>query len=303
MQKTWLIGIMLMLTLTGCQSEVQSEHQLPPTVTPPVAQGDINEPVDKAIISEDLISNFKYLDENISNMSQEEATDRFFKLEELSIKKQFYYVEVISLDNHIQTELMKCYNQEKGEFDFGKYDGGSGMVIDEIYASGYKLVPYEGVVYPVTDYSKFMIYAPFVSEEVKSYIQIKSLESNEYTGTRSTLEISQGDLVDRILLAENHLRKFKDGKTYPIVLEMYKAYMYYYIPSALIFQDSSKMDDKLISSYRVFVDNHPDTISAQIVTDYLNTLQDNGYEKTEAVDEYLKAFYSSIDQYIAKADE
>lgn len=302
MQKTWLIGILLVLTLTGCQSERQGEHALPPTVTPPVAQVDLNTPVDKDVVSEDLINNFKYLDQNISKMSTEEATANFFKLEEMSIKKQFYYVEVISLDNHIQTELMKCFNAEKGEFDFGKYDGGSGMVIDEIYASGYKLVPYEGVVYPVTDYSKFKPYAAFMSEEVQSYIYLKSLESEEYTGTRSSLEISQADLVERILLAENHLRHFKGGKTYPIVLEMYKAYMYYYIPSAIIFEDKLQINDEMIASYESFIDAYPETISAQIVSDYLNMLKENGYEKTEAVNTYLQAFYNSIDHFITRAE-
>lgn len=270
-------------------------------VTPPVVQADLTEPVDKEIASEDLIGNFKYLDQNISNMTMDEATESFYKLEESSIKKQFYYVEVIALDDHIQTELMKCFDPKKGAFDFGKYDGGSGMVIDEIYASGYKLVPYEGVVYPVTDYAKFKPYASFMSEEVQSYINIKSLESDAYTGTRSSLEISQEDLVDRILLAENHIRKYKNGKTYPIVLEMYKAYMYYYIPSSVLFEDELDINGE-ITQYKAFIEAHPDTITAQIVSDYLNTLKDNGYEENEAVKNYLKDFYSSIEKYISKAD-
>ncbi len=301
MQRKWLIGMLFMFSLVGCHRDVVSEHQLPPTVTPPIAEVDSTEPINKEIAKEDLIGNFKYLDQNISSMTTEEATENFFKLEELSIKKQFYYVEVISLDKHIQTELMKCFDSKKGAFDFGKYDGGSGMVIDEIYASGYKLVPYEGVVYPVTDYSKFKPYASYMSDEVQSYINLKALESDAYTGTRSSLEISQSDLVDRILLAENHIRRYRNGRTYPIVLEMYKAYMYYYIPSSVLFED--KMDvDLEVAEYKAFIEAHPDTITAQIVSDYLDTLKDNGYEENEAVKSYLKDFYSSIENYISKAD-
>ncbi|GAU77631.1 hypothetical protein [Fusibacter sp. 3D3] len=302
MQKKWLIGIAFLISLTGCQKETVNAHQLPPTVTPPVAQVDLDKPVDKEIISEDLIGNFKYLDQNIANMTEEEATENFYELEALSIKKQFYYVEVISLNKHIQTELMKCFDVEKGEFDFGKYDGGSGMVIDEIYASGYKLVPYEGFVYPVTDYSKFKPYASFMSDEAQSYIDLKALESDAYTGTRSSLEVTQDELVNRILLAENHIRQYKNGKTHPMVLEMYKAYLYYYIPSTVLF-DKGTHDanaDKL-TEYKAFVEAHPDTITAQIVTDYLGTLEANGYEETEAVKLYLKDFYGAIEIYISKA--
>ncbi|MBF4694081.1 hypothetical protein [Fusibacter ferrireducens] len=301
MQKKWLIGIVFVISLVGCQKEVEKEHQLPPMVTLPVLQADLTDPVDKEIASEDLIGNFKYLDQNISNMTTEEATESFYKIEESSIKKQFYYVEVIAVDDHIQTELMKCFDPKKGAFDFAKYDGGSGMVIDEIYASGYKLVPYEGVVYPVTDYAKFKPYASFMSDEAQSYINLKSLESEAYTGTRSSLEISREELVDRILLAENHIRKYKDGRTYPRVLEMYKAYMYYYIPSSIIFEAKSNVNEE-IAQYKAFIEAHPDTISAQIISDYLNTLEDNGYEENDVVKDYLKDFYSSIENYISKAE-
>ena len=301
MRKKWLIGILFMFSLVGCHREVASEHQLPPAVTPPIAEVDSTAPISKEIAKEDLIGNFKYLDQNISSMTTEEATENFYKLEELSIKKQFYYVEVISLDEHIQTELMKCFDSKKGEFDFGKYDGGSGMVIDEIYASGYKLVPYEGVVYPVTDYSKFKPYASYMSDEVQSYINLKALESDAYTGTRSSLEISHSDLVDRILLAENHIRRYRNGRTYPIVLEMYKAYMYYYIPSSVLFEDKMDVDSE-VAEYKAFIEAHPDTITARIVSDYLETLKDNGYEENEAVKNYLKDFYGSIENYISKAD-
>jgi len=299
MHKKILAGALVFLALTGCHSEQVEANKTPPPGINPVAAENVS---DKEAVEEDLIEDFKYLDNHISDMTEKEATDWFYKLEEMSIKKQFYYIEVISLDKHIQTELMKCYDATKGEFDFGKYDGGSGMIIEEIYASGYKLVPYEGVIYPVTDYSKFKPYAAFMSDEVQSYIYIKALESEEITSTRSTLEISQADLVERILMAENHIRKFKDGKTYPIVLEMYKAYMYYYIPSVIAYEDSIKLNEETVSEYKSFIDAHPDTIAAKVVSDYLETLSDNHYEKNDAMKAYLSGFYDSLDGYISKTN-
>lgn len=281
----WLMFVAAFLA-SGCVPESANETKPAPV--------EINV-VEAEETEKSLIEHFRYLDENIEYMTIDEATEYFYMLEELSIKKQFYYVEIVSLDKKMKESLMACYDETTGAFDFGLYDGTSGMIIEEIYQNGYKLIPYSGTIYPVTDYSHFKNYIEYMDEETGSYIRIKSMESDGYHGIKATDKMSLTELTKRLVMAEEHLRKFNSSRTYPIVLEMYKTYMYYFMPNEFSRgeEDIYYMED--------FTINYPNTVTTEIINEFLNVIKENEYKKNEEVIFFIESIYDNLDSYIVRA--
>ena len=245
-------------------------------------------------VPKDISEQFEYFFEKLPADSEDEATEAFFKLEEQAMKSQLELVETVVLNDEIQMSLADCFIGDKGIFDVSVYQGERINEILEICGHGFTFVPFNGVIYPVVNYHSYEGATAYVSREAASYINLKILELDDYiTGH----DLTQEDLISRLMSIETHLIQYTSGETAPSIYELYKTYFYEFIP--IKFRTAGTMDaqDALFNNYIYFVDAYQDSVTAELISKYIKAIEDNDYVIDDKVLEVLNSFSDEIQTY------
>jgi hypothetical protein len=230
----------------------------------------------------------------VESLDTDDATAAFFDLERVATKAQLDFVETVVLDSDIQDALAACYSGVMQGFDVGCYQGEKKTEIEEICDHGFTFVPFNGLIYPVVNYDAFDSIAPYVSREAASYITLKAHELDDYMTGRN---LSQEDLIDRLLSIEDHLKQYSDGETASTVYELYKTYLYEFIPIEMRTLGTLDVDDERLKTYEFFEDAHEQSVTAAIVKKYVDAIRDNNYVIDASVMQILDDFNSEIELY------
>lgn len=160
--------------------------------------------------------------------------------------------------------------------------------VKALYKNLYKLQNVEGNFYPIIDYEKLRRYDKYASEEWKSYLLIKSLDSEDRPMSDGGLTISFGELADRILKTEGHLKTFVDGQRQEEMIETYENKLNAYLkglPNTPIGDYETKYLRKdVLESYRN-VANQQGDITASIVYEYIEAIEENDYIIDEKIND------------------
>ncbi|MBS7526427.1 hypothetical protein KHM83_07035 [Fusibacter paucivorans] len=276
-------GIAVLLLLTACSETPNDNH-----VT------FIDKATHEVTMPMDLSTRYDAFFRDVDKLNIDAATRAFFEFESVATKAQLDFVETVVLDSEIQDALANCYNNSEIGFDIGCYHGEKKDEIQDICDHGFTFVPFNGLIYPVVNYEDFDRVSPYVSREASSYIALKAHELNDYMIGSS---LSQEDLIDRLLSIETHLKAYAGGQTAPTVYELYKTYLYDFIPIELRTLGKLSEDDERLKTYQFFADAHETSVTAAIVSKYVNAIKDNGYVINASVLEVLDNFNDEIELY------
>lgn len=231
----------------------------------------------------------KFIDENIDKVKIENATEMIKELEEVQEGYIERYTEKLFMEEH-QMELLTLSEVQHSEakiedylfFDNSKIEeiknGNLKELVNNIMEGKYKLINMEGAFYPIIDYEALKIYNDNISDEMKEYIDLKSMDSNMPTILDAGLVISFDQLAERLVKTENYILKYPNSIKYEETLRLYGVYLKFYLEGSsntpIYDYESKKIKDEVLSSYKK-VRNMDETVTSKVVSKYIDIIGEN----------------------------
>jgi len=278
---TALLTLVALLLVAGCAGQRQEPAGNN-------AQSDLQKIMSRNTSPRELID---FANHNISSLTTAEATQLVLRLESTQ-RKQLDSRTNTLLENDKQTALQTL--GFKGGIDDminGTSDKNLKNLLQETKASGFKLIPLEGCYYPIIDYERYKIYQPYVTEDIKAYIDIAAAESEQTCTDDAALVISWSELAKRTLRAEAFVEKYPRSARIKDVREQYNLYISNYLygannTPAFDYETHTLGDDARQSYYETA--QLPDNRLAGVIKQYLPILEKNKFKRTPEVEQFLK---------------
>lgn len=283
-----LILVVLVTTLSGCKKKS-------PAITDPVKEPagptedlGANEKDREKIMAEfnnalngkELDKIVFFIDENIGKLSQIEGDKMISELEKILNQSLDVTTNKISQAD-TNGELMTIAGTELFYPEDKIKDIQNEKLRDEITKtinSKYKLINLEGSYYPIIDYEKIKQYNNYISDEMKEYIEIKAMDSNEPVAMDAGLRISYDDLADRIIKTEKYIEKYSQGQRYEEMLGNYKNKLALYLGgldnTPIADFETKKIYDDVLESYNKTA-KIKDSATAFVVNKYIDVIKEN----------------------------
>lgn len=280
--------IVLATTLSGCKKKDLGATDPVGGKSNGVEDTDNSEETREQIMAEfdtvlgkgDLEEVIGFIDTNIGRLSQIEGDKMVSELEDMLYKSLDSTTEKI-LKGDTNGELMKIAGTE---FFFPEdkikdiQDEKFRDEVTKIINSKYKLINLEGSYYPIPDYEKMKQYNSYISDEMKEYIEIKAMDSNEPVAVDGGLRITYDDLANRIVKIEKHIQKYSGGQRYEGMLGDYKNKLAIYLGgldnTPIADFTSKKIFDDVLESYKK-TSNTKDSSTAYVVQKYVSAIEEN----------------------------
>jgi len=235
----------------------------------------------------------KFIDENISLIARENAAvmiggfERAQKEFLTELEEKFY-------NDGIQAKIMKLF--EEADFDLDKIYKTEDAELKEILAetldSGYKLETAEGMFFPVINYELYKKYSDYVPDDIREYINLMAVESNNAPAKDAALVISWEDVLQRALNQEKFIAQYGDSEKVQDVKNLYQKYLTFTLFGAnntpLFSYDTKTMDAKAKQAYLEAVEKIDDSEFLKTVRGYMDLLKNSDYKLTDDVDKYRK---------------
>ncbi|QQY79589.1 hypothetical protein EDD65_11046 [Keratinibaculum paraultunense] len=267
-----------------------------------------NEPVD-------LIN---YIDENIEKVLPEERVEMIEKLELIQEKYIEKYASELFADDY-QAELLSLSEipqlRSQSKEDIKEYlffneanvekitNDNLKELISKIIQGKYRLINLEGAFYPIIDYEALKVYDKYISDELKDYIDIKAMDSNEPTIIDGSLMISFDELAERLMAVENYIKKHSEGIRCEELLRLYGTYLIFYLEGAdntpIYDEETYKIKDEVLSSYKKTMKSK-DTVLSYIIGKYMNIIEENQFIIDEDIISQITVLHNEA---IAKLEE
>lgn len=244
----------------------------------------------------------KFLDENISKVSQENADSMIIKFKEF-YEKNLYEKQNEFFQSNVQEELIKVskYNFDINNIENIK-DPKVKALVDNTINYGYKIINAEGSFIPIVNYEYLTKYNPFISDEIKDYLKLFSTESNNMSALDAGIIISLDDVSKRALDSEKYLKKYPNSIVRKDIKNLYKYYMELYIKgldNTPIFDfKTNKIREDILDSYKKTISNNKNSIISNILTKYIDIIKNENYYLTENVIEFQNNYYNNIEKEI-----
>lgn len=120
--------------------------------------------------------------------------------------------------------------------------------------------------------------------------------SNE--NDRMEIGLTLSEMLERALLFEEHIKKYPDNASTQAAERLYEEIMtaaisggydrVNNIPHYYQGETEDVVDEKSIQYYEQFAEANPDTVTGQIVKDYVQVLKDNKFKLNETVEEFYR---------------
>jgi hypothetical protein len=243
-----------------------------------------------------------FIDEKISIVAEENGDKMIQGLEKLQKQYKNEYTDILMEDDLVkQNQLHKIFGYK---FDKRKVeniaDEDLKALVVEILKGGYKFVTLDGYFYPMIDYGALKKYTPYVSDEMRAYIKVVSTESNHLTWNSADLSISWNELGNRLLQAERYLKKYPESTMKDEIANLYMMYIGAFMNGSenmpLLDSDTNRLNDKILSSYKDLIANHKGSITAEVINEYLGTIEKNDFK----IDEKVMELSNNMQQKIIK---
>jgi hypothetical protein len=246
----------------------------------------INEILDEKRPIEDVLD---FVDENVSRLSKENVA--FFiqavldvqKLHLNDIDREFFENEVIQEELLSRPEIL----------DHSDFTENRELIqlLEKTKSLGYKIIQEGGQFIPIIDYSFLEKYKPYMAEDMKEFIDILVVESDQVPVLDMGLVITWDEVLQRTLRQEAFLRTHPNSLGYEEIQKLYEKYVNFSLFGAIhtpIFHyESKKMDSFAKNKYFEFIANHDKTNFISMISDYYNIILSNDLRLTEEVVEFL----------------
>lgn len=145
-----------------------------------------------------------------------------------------------------------------------------------------------------------MKYYDYTTEEIKSYLEVLDKEAKKLFTDGEDIKIELNELLDRAILAENHLKKYPEGKTKKRVQELYSVYIEGAIIGSgnqFIYAEDSRSTIKkeVLDTYNNFVEAYKDSNVTKILSNYLTVLS---LDNNDMNGENTLKFYENLSNII-----
>jgi hypothetical protein len=129
---------------------------------------------------------------------------------ENAINKTLPSMEKRFANDSVQRAIVKTYKKGDTFTSLTKHTKDHSLIklLKEASASGYMLETAEGFFFPVVDYASLKPYNTYVSADIKAYIAIKAVESEQPSVKDAGLMIGYQQLVNRALSQEKFIQQY-----------------------------------------------------------------------------------------------
>ena len=297
--KLGLIPVLSVFLLTGLLSGCTSSTNQAAGPGPVLQEPKINE---TAIMDnyKKLIANgaqpkevFGFLDENAKVLTKENVTLIINELEKLQKEYLPKIEEKYNDSPEMQTELGKLYSAKKDINDFNNIETEAlKNLIDETKKGGYKVETAEGMFFPIINYSAYKSYDQYLSEDLKGYIEIMAVESDNVPAKDAALVIGWDEVIERALKQEAFIKKYADSSKLPEVKQLYNKYLIFTLlglnNTPLFSYEENVMVESAKKAYSNINFSASDSEFKKMMKNFMEQLIDSNYKLTPKIDEYRK---------------
>lgn len=284
-----IIGILLILFIAGCESNLLNKDD---KAIYEVLEESLAAPKDDDSIK--LLQQFRsivesnnepytlvqFIDENIKEATKEETTAMIILLEEVQKKYIQAYTDELFIEDN-QMELLKLSGTELffAEENIENIQNVKlKEIVERIMKGKYKLINMEGAFYPIIDYEGLKEYSPYLADEMKDYIDIKSLNSNQPVLLNGEITIPFREIEERLVKTEKYIQKYPQAIKFEEALRIYADYLRVYMegsPSSPIYEYEGKIiKEEVINSYKHIVKDET-LITSKIISNYIDIIVEN----------------------------
>ena len=239
-----------------------------------------------------------FMDNNISLASKENASVMINKLEEIQ-KKFLPEMDEKFYKEDFQREMSEAFMQS---FDISKIydveDTELKQLLTEARDSGYKMETAEGMFFPVIDYEFYRKYSSYVSSDMKEYIEIMAVESNNTPAKDAALVIDWDEILKRALNQEKFITLYRDSTKLEDVKELYKKYVTFSLfglnNTPLFSYDTKVMEAEAKEAYMGILESGNESGYIKIISDFMDLLEENDYKLTDEVNKYRDSIIENM---------
>ncbi|TCO78038.1 hypothetical protein [Marinisporobacter balticus] len=302
MKKLLVVILTVAIIFSGCTTQESEQNEKESQESTPVVKEDpqiTNEQAEKIMLEyNELLTKGKpyevleLMDQSIGKLSEEDANEMILELEKVQKQYMAEYTDALfENDYEKQSQLHKIFgskfNKDKVE---SIEDENLKSLVVEILKGGYQFVSLEGDFYPTINYQYLKRYIPYLSNDLKDYIDLAAIESTELTFSDGAVAISWDALANRALKAEAYLSKYPEGAMRKEVGELYTMYIGAYINPMYDFE-THKLDNTFIDSYKKLISQGEGTVTAEITKEYLIFIEKNDYAESDLVRDESNRLY------------
>jgi hypothetical protein len=240
-----------------------------------------------------------FIDKNITVVSRENATTFVTSLEEIQKKNLPDLEKKYNDSEKIQIEMGKVYTPQ---FDLSKIDTIQNTdlqsILVETRESGYKVETAEGTYFPVMNYESYKRYSSYVTSDIKDYINIMAVESNNTPAKDAALIIGWDEIIRRALSQEQFIKiygsspKVADIKT---LQNKYLTFMLFGANNTPLFDYESKTINSTAKEvYLNAIKNNSESPLMQTLKKYMEMLAKANYKLSDSAEQFRKDALKTI---------
>lgn len=307
------IGLTLaaVLALSGCQAE--PKQTVPKEYKPaPVKVIDKKETTEADRIIEDfnrLIAKepredevLDFIDAKISKVPVEYADEMilgFERIQNTSFRKRHQFM----MKDDVQAICINNFKLNGVPEDLKTIeDVGLQIYVEELKDTGYKLVVKDGKYLPEIDYSFYDQFVDYLSEEMKTYLELMGLRKELLFTADQRLPITWDEVFDRLMRFENFLTQFPESKKKDVVWLNYeyytKLYLYGTEGTPAFNLSDNELDNWLKVSYSNIYLGSTNSDFIKYFKEYLQVMVSEEYILTEAVDSQRNTVLYNLDMQL-----
>ncbi len=243
----------------------------------------------------DLATIAHFMEEQMPNMSKEQALDMIRKFEELQLE----YLPILEekfFEENIQQQMYSEYHSIlKGGGGIGELkEGPIYDLIKETIDSGFKVEMAEGSYFPIIDYRYYKTFSPYVTEDIQDYIELMARESDRVPAKDAALVIGWGELVKRAITQEQFIATHPQSEKLEQIKKLYENYLTFILyglnNTPLFDYDASKINEEAKKEYEEALTDVQDSETKKIVEGLLELVEKSNGVLNEEIENYRKEY-------------
>lgn len=228
-----------------------------------------------------------FLNNNIFNVSQEDASEMIDEFEKIQKKNLPRFEELFNNDS-IQKKINAEYQSIINHADIK--DGELKELLTKTKNSGYKIETAEGSYFPIINYEFYKKFSSYVTSDMKDYIEIMAVESNKAPAKDAEFVIGWNEIIKRALEQEKFLNTHKDSVKIAEIKQLYKKYLrfsLYGVDNTPLFRYDTKT--MAANAKEVYLNAVKDTTASdylKTLNNFLDLVKNSNFKLTQEVEQY-----------------
>lgn len=291
-------------TTTRTETNITTTTNNPTSTTAGSEQGEDEETIMSAF--EELVNKadgtFKdireFAKEHIGKLSADNVSMMVLTMEDY-MKERLTEMEEAFDSQTVQEVFFKDFSEKvdlnnPDDFD----DEAIKKLIVETKEKGYKVEHAEGMAFPVIDYSGLKAFNEYATPEIRDYINLLAVESDQAFAKDAALIIGWDEVVIRTVALEEFLTAYDQSEKAQDISILYKRYIYITLSgldnTPLFDHDTKMMKDEAKEAYEEAIKDNTESEYLTMLSEYMELLQKNEYKLSDEVDAYRMDQIQSI---------